>query len=1822
MKHFYVYNNISEKLNSYALLFFFGLLCAGSLQAQVREEFEPRVSENSDNKKIYNVNGDFTLIGNSNLTLQFYNENRLNSNNTMVFVDTDNNDGTDNSSSAELTFSTENGASSECSNVVYAGLYWTGRANSSVTTNRKRSIKFRTPNGNYQDIIAAQNEIRYPGDNNMYVGYSEVTDLVKNSGAGEYWVADIALSEGNGGSTGYYGGWGMVVVYENALMNPRDVTIFDGYAYVRGNATEDYEIDVEGFNTAQDGDINIKLGLMAGEGDRGISGDYFEIKKRNNQWQRLSHDQNSNGNFFNSSINTDGDRNPDLVNNTGLDISMFNVPNQNNSVIGNNQSEATFRYGTTQDTYIIYSLAMSVDAYQPKIEGINSIESINGQPYTGSESVQPGDEITYKVELRNKGSEDLENVKLVIPLPYNGSYVENSGQSEIFYSPTPTPNSISFNNTLGATGSVVWNLGDLPTTADNSTVLAEITLKIKVTEDCDILKFLNCSSEASLDFKGSLNGKGKLSGVNFENTDFIQGFDQSGACDGQPITRSLSIPIDAQSYIEENCSDSSDRKKFKFCDSLTNIPVSEIRNAFPSGTRFYDSFPIDANTIEYTTNNPFPVQNDMYNAIVPGTNDCFIPFEIEVESIDISIESISATCDQENGKVSILNFNLNYNYTLLDEDGQSIQQSINSAGMFTNLSPGTYSVRVDKGSCSKTSEDIAIANSSSRPDAPVVSATVQPTCETATGSFTVSTTQGFTYSIGGDYQESGSFTGLAAGTYNVTAKNTDGCESQTTSVVIQEQPNTPDAPVVSTTVQPTCETATGSFTVNTVNGLQYSIGGDYQTSGSFTGLSAGTYQVTARNADGCVSTATSVTINQQPNTPDAPVVSSTVQPTCETATGSFTVNTVNGLQYSIGGDYQTSGSFTDLAAGTYNVTAKNTDGCLSTATSVVIQEQPNTPDAPVVSATVQPTCETETGSITVTTAQGFTYSINGTDYQSSGSFTGLAAGTYNVTAKNADGCISPATSVVIQEQPNTPDAPVVSATVQPTCETATGSFTVNTVNGLQYSIGGDYQTSGSFTDLAAGTYNVTAKNADGCISPATSVVIQEQPNTPDAPVVSATVQPTCETETGSFTVTTVNGLQYSIGGDYQTSGSFTGLTAGTYNVTAKNADGCISPATSVVIQEQPNTPDAPVVSATVQPTCETATGSFTVNTVNGLQYSIGGDYQTSGSFTGLAAGTYNVTAKNADGCISTATSVVIQEQPNTPDAPVVSATVQPTCETETGSFTVTTVNGLQYSIGGDYQSSGSFTGLTAGTYNVTAKNADGCISPATSVVIQEQPNTPDAPVVSATVQPTCETATGSITVTTAQGFTYSINGTDYQSSGSFTGLAAGTYNVTAKNADGCISPATSVVIQEQPNTPDAPVVSATVQPTCETETGSFTVTTVNGLQYSIGGDYQSSGSFTGLTAGTYNVTAKNADGCISPATSVVIQEQPNTPDAPVVSATVQSTCETATGSIIVTTVNGLQYSIGGDYQTSGSFTGLAAGTYNVTAKNADGCISTATSVTINQQPIGATANNDAASTNEDNIVTINVLANDTNPGDGNLTIVDFTQPGNGSVTKNDDDTFEYTPNENYNGEDTFSYTITNGECGNLTATVTITINPVNDAPVAVDDSATTSEDTPVQIEVLNNDSDPDGDELTVTEVTQPGNGTAVINTDGTVTYTPNENFNGTDTFTYTISDGNGGTDTATVTVTIGAENDAPVAVDDSATTSEDTPVQIDVLDNDSDPDGDELTITEVTQPGNGIAVINTDGTVTYTPNENFNGTDTFTYTISDGNGGTDTATVT
>jgi hypothetical protein len=178
--------------------------------------------------------------------------------------------------------------------------------------------------------------------------------------------------------------------------------------------------------------------------------------------------------------------------------------------------------------------------------------------------------------------------------------------------------------------------------------------------------------------------------------------------------------------------------------------------------------------------------------------------------------------------------------------------------------------------------------------------------------------------------------------------------------------------------------------------------------------------------------------------------------------------------------------------------------------------------------------------------------------------------------------------------------------------------------------------------------------------------------------------------------------------------------------------------------------------------------------------------------------------------------------------------------------------------------------------------------------------------------------------------------------------------------------------------------------------------------------------------------------------------------------------------------------------------------------------------------------------------------------------------------------------------------------------------------VALDDTATTPVDTAVTIAVLANDTDADGDTLVPSIVAAPTNGTATVNTDGTVLYTPNTGFMGTDTFTYMVNDGTVDSNVATVTVTVEEDtgNEAPVAVDDSATTPFNTPVTISVLDNDTDADGDTLQPSIVADPTNGTAVVNTDGTILFTPNTGFVGAETFTYLVNDGTIDSNVATVT
>ncbi len=371
-----------------------------------------------------------------------------------------------------------------------------------------------------------------------------------------------------------------------------------------------------------------------------------------------------------------------------------------------------------------------------------------------------------------------------------------------------------------------------------------------------------------------------------------------------------------------------------------------------------------------------------------------------------------------------------------------------------------------------------------------------------------------------------------------------------------------------------------------------------------------------------------------------------------------------------------------------------------------------------------------------------------------------------------------------------------------------------------------------------------------------------------------------------------------------------------------------------------------------------------------------------------------------------------------------------------------------------------------------------------------------------------------------------------------------------------------------------------------------------------------------VTAGNSAPTANDDADTTDVDTSVVITVLGNDTDPESDPLTVTGTTDPANGSVVVNGDGTVTYTPDAGF--------VGTDTFDYTIEDPSGGTSTATVVVVVEDTgpnDPATPVDDSATTDEDTPVVISVLDNDTDPEGDDLTIVDASEPTNGSIVVNPDGTITYTPDAGFTGTDSFEYTVED-EGGNYSsAVVTVQVGDPNTAPTANDDADTTDIDTPVVITVLGNDTDPESDPLTVTGTTDPANGSVVVNGDGTVTYTPDAGFVGTDTFDYTIEDPSGGTSTATVTVVVEDPNTAPTANDDADTTDIDTPVVITVLGNDTDPESDPLTVTGTTDPANGSVVVNGDGTVTYTPDTGFTGTDTFDYTIEDPSGGTSTATV-
>ncbi|RTR25523.1 retention module-containing protein, partial [Shewanella atlantica] len=294
--------------------------------------------------------------------------------------------------------------------------------------------------------------------------------------------------------------------------------------------------------------------------------------------------------------------------------------------------------------------------------------------------------------------------------------------------------------------------------------------------------------------------------------------------------------------------------------------------------------------------------------------------------------------------------------------------------------------------------------------------------------------------------------------------------------------------------------------------------------------------------------------------------------------------------------------------------------------------------------------------------------------------------------------------------------------------------------------------------------------------------------------------------------------------------------------------------------------------------------------------------------------------------------------------------------------------------------------------------------------------------------------------------------------------------------------------------------------------------------------------------------------------------------------------------------------------------------------------------------------NDVTTIDEDGVATGNVLGNDSDV-DNVLTVTSFEVDGNtytagtevtlegGTLVINEDGSYTFTPNENWNGSvPVITYTTNTGS----TATLTIVVNAVDDPSIVVNDNNTIDEGSVATGNVLDNDSDIDSD-LTVASFEVNGTsytagttvelegGSLVINEDGSYTFTPNDNWNGSvPVITYTTSTGS----TATLTLEVTPVDDPSVLANDSNTIDEDSVATGNVLDNDSDIDSD-LTVASFEVNGEsytagttvelegGTLVLNEDGSYTFTPNDNWNGSvPVITYTTSTGSSATLTLEVT
>jgi len=616
-----------------------------------------------------------------------------------------------------------------------------------------------------------------------------------------------------------------------------------------------------------------------------------------------------------------------------------------------------------------------------------------------------------------------------------------------------------------------------------------------------------------------------------------------------------------------------------------------------------------------------------------------------------------------------------------------------------------------------------------------------------------------------------------------------------------------------TVQQPQCGQPNGSISFSPLPSDTYFYNWPFPTTGtmsSATNLSAGSYDITITNASGC-SKDTTITLVSSGGITAVNVTTS--DPDCGQSNGSVTIGTVTGgtapYQYSFNGSALSGNTlYSALAAGSYTLSVTDNAGCSYTAPNVILTSASG-PTAINVSST-DAGCTVSDGSVTLGSVTGGTapyeYSFNGSAYTTTTSYTGLAAGTYTLSVRDAGGCVYNAATIQIGNG-NGPTAVQVSITPE-YCGQNNGTATITGVTGGTSPYTYDFNNTGSntltsFTALSNGTYTLSVQDAAGCLYNAASIVINEVAGPTSANVTL--VNATCGANNGSVTIQGATGgtAPYTYNFNNLGSGtetSFTGLAGGSYGLVVTDAHGCSLTAGPYVISNSsgPNSVTANVTNAS----CQGNNGSITLSNVQGgtgpYQYSLNGSaFSSTLTFSNLSPGAFTITVQDANGCTYTAPSVNVGGISGPTALPV--SVTDALCDDDNGQISVVSVTGgtapYTFSINGSaFGNQQDFGGLSPGTYTIATQDAQGCLFQVQVAV--EGGSSPEAdfninPAAVSTFDPYAQLI--NLSSEDANSFSWIItSGTPAVSSlenpnVSYENIEPGTYPITliVQNSDGC-----------------------------------------------------------------------------------------------------------------------------------------------------------------------------------------------------------------------------------------------------------------------------------------------------------------------------------------------------------------------------------------------------------------------------------------------------